>query len=303
MALEPSIARIGGELEPPPEKGIAAYIRRATDAVPALRYFLALSVVALAVVVAAGLLDVRVTVVGTLFVFTAMTVLVVISRAAEAKSQELRLAIRIIVYFSIASMIVLVILFLLTFFVRPDTLRQYFYLNSFYELVGAQPSAAVRRRNATQYIWEFDDALSGAATPAAVAGALERVSAFWRQPEQRALLRAYRSGEPDSTVIFEKSARYVFDDPTLMKDIDTITRYYDAVSRCAIRGECDAREICSYFDQQIDDFQRQYAMYFQTICFLEGRDPVRNVRTLLFRICEGKPPETKKAPECEPTPL
>jgi hypothetical protein len=237
-----------------------------------------------------------------LFVVLAMAVLIVISRAAEARSDEFRLAIYMVVYFSIFMLILVVVLFTLTFFVRPDTLRQYFYLNSFYELVGVQPSYSVQRRNADQYIAEFDDAVGGAAAPAAVATALERVTAFWRQAEQRELLRAYRCGDPDSKIIFERSAQYVFDNADLMKDVNTITRYYDAVARCVVRRECDPIKVCDYYYQQMDDFQRQYTTYFREIRLLEGRDHIANVRELIFRICPDitAPPAQSEAPACTP---
>jgi hypothetical protein len=275
-------------------------LARATATVPALRYALALGVLAAGVALAAGSLDLRITVFGILILFLMMVLLVIISQLAKERGSSLQIAMSIIVYFSITMLIVVIVLFTLTFFVRPDTLREHFYLNSFYQLVGLQPTEAVLKRNASRFIAEFDDAVSGAATPTMMAAAIERTTAFWRQPEQREILRKYRCGDPSSTIIFDKSAEYVFGNNALMKDVDTMTRYYDAVARCVLRGECDTGQVCAYFGSQMDDFQRQYTTYFHEIRILEGRDPASNIRQMLFKVCpkQTAPPASHGDMKC-----
>ena len=280
---------------------LAGWISQAVATVPALRYALALGVIAALVAIVAGFLDWRVAVFGILVLLLMMTVLIVVSRLAEDRGISLRIAIYLLVYFSIAILFLVTGLFTLTFFVRPETLRANFHLNSFYEMVGLQPSEAVQKRNAGQYITEFDDALGGAATPTMVAAAIERTTVFWRQPEQRGILRGYRCGDPSSKIIFDKSAQYVFANSTLMADVDTVTRYYDSVARCVLRGECDVDQVCGYFGQQMDDFQRQYTTYFREIRILEGHDPIANVRQLVFKTCpkRDEPPVGHEALDCK----
>ncbi len=280
--------------------GLAGLVGAAVKAVPALRYALAVGGLAVLVALAAGFFDLRVAAVGTIVVLLLVILLIAISRLAEDRGNAWRWASYILVYFSIAAMVVAVALFMVTFFVRPEILRDYLHLNSFYQLMGIQPSEAVLKRNASNYISEFDDAVTGAATPAMVAEALERTAAFWRQPAQREILRKYRCGDPSSTIIFAESAKYVFAEKSLMKDIDTISRYYDGVARCVLASECDPAEICRYFGQQMQDFQRQYTTYFREIRILEGYDPMSNIRQVVFKRCEAENSTMPKAekPQC-----
>jgi hypothetical protein len=265
------------------DRGTMIDFFRGALADPALRYALAVGALSVVVAIFAAALDLRVAVFGLSFVLIATAILIVISRLAEDRSVNLRNAIYIFVYSAEIILIVTIVFFIVTFFLLPETLHK-LGMRSFYEWTGIGPTTAVLQRNARQYITEFDDAVGGAAKPSAVAEAIERVEAFWRQPEQRGILKKYRC-DGESEIIFEKSASYVLDNKNLMDDIDTITRYYDFVARCAIAKECDVTELCGYFYNQMDDFQRQYTEYFRTISILEGRNPIKNVRTLIFKNC------------------
>ena len=276
--------------------GMIDFFRRA----PALRYALALGAITAVLAIFVAALDWRVAVFGALFVLVAMVILIVISRLAEDRNVNLRNAMYLFVYSSEIILIITIVFFMVTFFVLPETLHK-FGLRSFYEWTGIGPSTAVLRRNARQYVTEFNDAIGGAATPSAVAEAIERVESFWRQPEQRDILRKYRCGDPGSESIFDQSAKYVLDNKDLMKDIDTKTRYYDLVARCAIVGDCVVGELCRFFYSNMEDVQRQFSEYFRELGIIEGRNPIDNVRMFLFKNCprqDSLSPVTKRAVKC-----
>lgn len=279
---------------------ISNYVKRSVAAVPALRFALGIAVVASIVVFAAGLLDLRVAFFGIITLLVLSVILIVVSRFAEDTGLITRIIVYAFVMFCITAVALSVVLFGITFFVRPDTLRDNFHLNSFYHLFGFEPSKAVLSRNADQYISEFEGAVSSAATPQMVADALERTTAFWRQPEQRQILKSYRCEDPPSNSIFLHASAYTFENPTLMKDVNTITHYYDAVARCVTETkECDAEKICSHFKNQMDDFQRLYTNYFREVRILELYDPIAKVRDFL-RQCENVSfiPDKREKPEC-----
>lgn len=280
---------------------LTEWVRKTIVDVAALRYALVACVLAALIAIAAAFLDPRIAFIGIPILVVLMVVLFLFDRLAHAIG--IHWAASVLLWGSLILLVVAVPAFAVTFFIRPDILHSWG-LNSFYEMFGIEPSDIVKKRNASQYIAAFDDAVGGAAAPEVVAAAIERTAAFWRQPEQRDILRKYRCGDPTSKIIFEKSAQYVLSDAVLMKDVDTVTRYYDSVARCVMRGECDATEVCGYFYRQMDDFQRQYTSYFHEIRILEGRDPVANVRGLLFKTCP-KPvaaPGGQEELKCKETP-
>ncbi|MER9455038.1 MULTISPECIES: hypothetical protein [unclassified Mesorhizobium] len=277
------------------------WVWQAIEDVPALRYALLACTIAAVIAFAAAFLDARIALVGIPILLVLMVALFLFDRLTYAIG--IHWAASVLMWSGVILMIVAIPAFAVTFFVRPDILHGWGF-NSFYEMFGIEPSDTVKKRNAGQYIAAFDDAVGGAAAPEAVAAAIERTAAFWRQPEQREILRKYRCSDPASKIIFEKSAEFVLADISLMKDVDTVTRYYDSVARCVLRGECDPAEVCGYFYQQMDDFQRQYTRYFHEIRILEGRDSIANVRTLLFKACQKRDtsPASPEELKCEETP-
>jgi len=264
--------------------------------VAALRYLGGTVAVAAGLALMAGLTDWRVAAVGVPVLLLFMFAAVVFVRFAADEQRDLGAPASVLLWFAVVIIIVLTVLFLLTFFVRPDRLRDHFMLNSFHELVGWQPPETIKKRNAVSFIAEFDEAIGGAASPELVAQALERTATFWRGDEQRAFLLDYRCNAAAGPEIFQKAKEYVLSNAALRKDIDTVTRYYDSVARCVRRSECDAEQICGYFYQQMDDFQRLYGRYFRELAALERRDPISNIRDLIFNRCQAPAGAPKKIP-------
>ncbi len=115
-----------------------SFLREAINAVPAVRYALGVGGIAAVIAIVAGFLDLRIAVVGIPVLFIFMVILVVFARLA-AGTPGLASAISVLVWFSILLLIVALVLFVVTFFVRVELLHQWG-LNGFYELFGVMPA-------------------------------------------------------------------------------------------------------------------------------------------------------------------
>ena len=264
------------------------FVREAIKAVPAVKYALGVGGIAAVIAIIGGFIDLRVALVGVPTVIVLMIILLIFSRLAAASSAQLRRAAAVLVWFAVTAMVLVTFLFALTFFIRIDVLHN-FGLNGFYELFGITPSETSQKRSAEKFIADFDDAFSGATEPKLVAQSLNRLTAFWRQDEQRKFLLNWRCGKVTDDEFFKQSAAYVFKNPTsLMKDVDVVARYFDTVSRCVLDEVCEKARGCAYFYTPMKDFRFQYADYFSQIASLEGRDPMINIREFSFS-CEPRP--------------
>jgi hypothetical protein len=279
-------------------QGTMAFLREAITAVPSVKYALGVGGVAAVISIVAGFLDLRVALVGIPICFVLMVILVVFSHLAGNSSNLVQAAAVVLIWFSVVAMILVTAAFALTFFVRAETLRSWD-LKSFYELFNITPAPAVQKSTAKDYISGFDQALGGVTTPEKVAEAIERISFFWRQPEQRKFLLQWRCKKIPMDAFYTQSAKYVFDNPTtVMKDVDLEARYFDSVARCVQRAECEQASTCDYFYTPMDDFRLQYTDYFHQISLLEGRDPMENVRKFIFSCPQPKDSEYKGNLNC-----
>jgi hypothetical protein len=98
-----------------------SFLREAISAVPAVRFALGVGGIAAVIAIVAGFLDLRIALVGIPIVFIFMIILLIVSRLA-GDVPSLRLAIALLVWFSILIMVLAILLFAVTFFVRADTL-------------------------------------------------------------------------------------------------------------------------------------------------------------------------------------
>lgn len=279
-----------------------AFLREAISAVPAVKYALGVGGIAAVIAIVAGFVDLRVALVGVPAVIVLMFILLIFSRLAGHAGAPLRLATAVLVWFAVTTMVAVTLVFALTFFVRIDVLHKWG-LNSFYELFNITPSKSAQKRGAEQFIAEFDDAFGQVTEPKVVAQALNRVTAFWRQDQQRLFLLKWRCKKVTDDDFFKKSAAYVFENPqTLMGDIDTVARYFDTVSRCVNDENCDRKRTCDYFYTPMTDFRMQYADYFAQLAALEGRDSMANIRTFSFSCVAPKTSAPASELDCSSLP-
>ncbi len=280
----------------------AAFLRQAIEAVPAVKYALGVGGIAAVIAIVAGFLDLRVALVGVPIVIVLMIALLVFSWASAGKAQGMGWAPAFLVWFFMVGLAIVATVFTVTFFVRADILHAWG-LRSFYELVSLVPSEEVQQRTAQQFIQEFENAYTGSDDPEHVADALQNLAIFWRLPEQRQILCDFRHN-PGSGQIFERAAQLVYDNPgTIMRDVDTVARYFDGIARCVDSQHCDRGATCSYFYGPMDDFKMLYTDYFNDLHALEGIDQMAGVRRFLFS-CEqqGAIGVELPAPKCTPSP-
>jgi hypothetical protein len=264
-----------------------AFLREAITAVPAVKYALGVGGIAAVIAIVAGFVDLRVAIVGVPAIIVLMFILLIFSRLASHAGAPLRWATAVLVWFAVTMMVLVTFVFALTFFIRIDVLHNWG-LNSFYELFNVTPSTTSQKRSAEQFITEFDNAFGQVSEPKLVTQALNRITAFWRQDEQRMFLLKWRCKKVTDDDFFKQSATYVFTNPTtLMEDIDTVARYFDTVSRCMLDHNCEKQRTCDYFYTPMKDFRMQYTDYFAQLAVLEGRDPMANIREFSFS-CEPR---------------
>jgi hypothetical protein len=120
--------------------GVLDFLKKAIEAVPAVRYALGVGGIAAVIAIVAGFLDLRIAVVGIPILFVFMVILVIFARLV-AKTPGMRWAVSMLLWCSVLIMIAVLMLFIVTFFVQAETLHSWG-LNSFYELFGLQPTDA-----------------------------------------------------------------------------------------------------------------------------------------------------------------
>jgi hypothetical protein len=291
--------RTGPDLFPAGGPDALGFLREAITAVPAVKYALGVGGIAAVISIVAGWLDLRIAIVGLPVLFILMFVLLVFSRLAASSTAPMVSAAVVLVWFSVVMMVLVTAGFAITFFMQPEALHRW-HFKGFYELFDITPSSTIQKMSAEKYIDEFDTAVGGVLSPEKIAGAVERIELFWRQPEQREFLTKIRCGKLPITDLFPKSAEYVFDNrDTLMKDVDTLGHFYDTVARCVESKHCEQPLTCNYFYEPMNDFKLQYTDYFDKIHLTEGRDPMEHVRSFLFSCPQSKSQAPgQKSPAC-----